>query len=363
LSRPQPGSGLNRRRLGACALLALPAVITRPAQAARSVTFAGYGDWFQTAFDRSILGPFRKAHRDIAVFYYPVGNSFQGLTMLRDQRARPAADIVLLETGMAAQAHTEGLLDPLDPAALPVMKDLIPQAIRPGLAGPALMLNSLAIGYNTDMIGSAGKPPVPRSWPGLWDPGYGRRIALQTPPDPLGLAITAMAAALFGDGNPKTSLDIAMTALSQLAPRVALWDPLPDVYTAIAMGDAGIGPCWNARAQFQAGQTPGRLAATIPEEGSPYLTTTINLVKASPQSEAAKTLIAWLLAPEAQRLLAQTMAFAPVNTKADLPPAVLARAGATPAMAARRMEMDWVSIAAMRDQITAVWRQRLQADQ
>jgi ABC-type thiamine transport system substrate-binding protein len=210
-------------------LLALPAIITRSAQAARSITFAGYGNWFQTAFDRSILEPFRKAHRDITVFYYPVGDSFQGLTMLRDQRARPSTDIVLLETGMAARAHTEGLLDPLDPGALPVMKDLIPQATRPGLAGPALMLNSL--------------------------------------------------------------------------------------------------------------------------------------VKGSPQAEAAKTLIAWLLAPEAQRLLAQSMAYAPVNTKADLPPSVLARAGATPAMAARRMEMDWVSIAAMSDQITAVWRQRLQADQ
>ncbi|HEY1413977.1 MAG TPA: extracellular solute-binding protein, partial [Rhodopila sp.] len=341
----------------------MPALITRPARAARGITFAGFGGWFQTAFERSILEPFRKAHRDIAVFYYPVGNSFQGLTMLRDQRARPSVDIVLLDTGVAVQADKEGLLDPLDPAALPVMNDLIPQAIRPGLAGPALMLDSLAIGYDTGMIGAAGKLPAPRSWRGLWDPSYGRRIALQTPPDPLGLAITAVAAGLFGDGNPKTSLDIAMNALSQLAPRVAMWDPLPDIYTAIAMGDVGIGPCWNARAQFQAEQTPGRFAATIPEEGSPYLTTTINLVKGSPQPDAAKTLIAWLLAPEAQRLLARTMAYAPVNPKADLPPDLLARAGATPAMAARRMEVDWVSITAMRDQVTAIWRQRLQVNQ
>ena len=41
--------------------------------------------------------------------------------------------------------------------------------------------------------------------------------------------------------------------------------------------------------------TPGRFAAIIPEEGGPYLTTTVNLVKGSQQPEAARTLIAWLL--------------------------------------------------------------------
>ena len=92
----------------------------------------------------------------------------------------------------------------------------------------------------------------PRLWRDLWDPFYGRRIALQTPPDPAGLAMTAVAAALFGNGNPKTSLDIAMTALSQLGPLVALWDPYPDAPSAITGGDATIGPCWNARAQLQA---------------------------------------------------------------------------------------------------------------
>jgi putative spermidine/putrescine transport system substrate-binding protein len=348
-----PGPGLTRRRLGACAVLALPAIITRPAKAARSLTFAGYGGWFQTAFDSLILEPFRKTHRDIGVFYYPAGNSFQTLTLLRGQRAFPSTDVVLLDSGVAAQATTDGLLEPLTPASLPVMKDLIPQAILPTSAGPALALNSLALGFNPGLIT---RPP--HTWRDLWDPSYGRRIVLQTPPDPLGLAMTAVAAAMFGGGNAQTALDIAMNALSQLAPRVALWDPVPDVYTAITTGDAGMGPCWNARAQSQASQTPGRFTSNIPDEGSPYLTMTVNLVKGSPQSESARTLIAWLLSPEAQRLLTETMSYVPVNTKADIPAAALARAGATPSVAAKRIEMDWVSITAMRDQVTAAWRSR-----
>jgi putative spermidine/putrescine transport system substrate-binding protein len=236
---------------------------------------------------------------------------------------------------------------------MPVIKDLIPAALIPAVAGPAMVLDSLAMGYSPAQVARA-----PRSWRNLWDTAYGQRIALQTPPDPAALALTAVAGALFGGGDLFHSPEVGHTALAQLAPRVILWDPVPDIYTAIAAGDAGIGPGWNARAQNQAALTPGRFAATIPNEGSPVQVTTVNLVKGSPQPEAARALIAWLLAPEAQKLLTETMYFAPVNTKADMPAASLARVGATPAMAARRMEMDWVTVDAIRDQITVAWRKR-----
>jgi hypothetical protein len=52
------------------------------------------------------------------------------------------------------------------------------------------------------------------------------------------------------------------------------------------------------------------------------------------------------------------MFFAPVNAKVDIAAAALARAGATPALAAKRMAMDWVAVDAVRDQITAEWRKR-----
>jgi putative spermidine/putrescine transport system substrate-binding protein len=351
--RPCPERrNLTRRRLLASAALATPAVISRPARAAtRQITFAANGDWFQNGFDSLVLDVFRKAHPDIAVFYYAVGNSFQGLTLLREQRGFPATDVMLLETGVAARALEEGLLEPLDAGSMPVMKDLVPQAIVPNLAGPALMLDSLALGFSPSPT-----MPAPRAWHNLWDAGTARRIALQTPPDAVALAMTAVAAALFGRGDPKTALDIAVSALSQLGPRVVMWDPYPDIASAIAGGDAGIGPCWNARAQFQAAHAPERFAAIIPEDGTPYLATTVNLVKGARQPDAARTLIAWLLGPEAQRLIVESMAYGPVNAKLELPAPLLAHAGATPAMVARRIELDWIGVTLMRSQITAAWR-------
>jgi putative spermidine/putrescine transport system substrate-binding protein len=349
----QPPPALTRRRLGAGALFASSAIVLRRAKAARSVTLMAFGGWFQTYFDRVIVEAFRKAHPDIGVFYYPVGNSFQMLGVLREQRFLPSTDVVLLETGVAAKATAEDLLGPLSPEAMPVLKDLIPQAAVPGVAGPALVLDSLAMGYNPAQVAQA-----PWSWRNLWDPAYGRRIALQTPPDTAALALTVVAGALFGGSDLQRSLSVGINALTQLAPRVVSWDPLPDIYTAIAVGDAGIGPGWNARAQHQAALTPSRFAANIPDEGSPVRIITVNLVKGSPQPEAARILLAWLLGPQAQRLLTETMFFAPMNARADIAPASLARVGATPAMAARRMAMDWVAVDGIRDQITAEWRRR-----
>ncbi len=331
----------------------MPAIIARPARAAREVTIIGAGGWFQTAFDTTVLGPFRKAHPDIAVFFYPLGNAFQVLGLLRGQRAAPSSDIALVETGVAARATTEGLFSPLDAATMPVIKDLISQAIMPGIAGPALMLDSLALGYNPARVKRA-----PQTWRNLWDPSYGPRIALQTPPNPVALALTAVAGGLFGGGTAAQSLDSGLTALAQLTPRVVLWDPVPDVYSAIAAGDADIGPGWNARAQNQAALTPGRFGAAVPGDGSPIVATTINLVKGAPQQAAARTLIAWLLGPEAQKLLTEALYFAPVNTKADISGASLARAGAAPEMVAHRKEMDWATVDAIRGQIAAAWRKR-----
>ena len=370
---------LSRRRLTFGTLLAIPAVLSRSALSApavspspgpapgprpgnaapkvapaiRTVTIAGPPGWFQAAFDSQILGPFRKLYPDIAIFYYPTGNAFQTLALLRSQRQYPSTDVVLLEAGVAARAATDGLLEPLSPDTMPVIKDLVPQAIMPDLLGPGLVLDSLALGYNPGLIAQP-----PRFWRNLWDPAYGSRIALTTPPDPLGLAMTVVAAKIFGGRDQAVSLDIGLTTLTRLIPRVAIWNPVPDVYTAIALGDAAIGPVWNARAQNQAAQTPGRFAALIPDEGSPYLMTTVNLVKGAPQPDAARTLIAWLLGPDAQRLLAETMFLGPVNATALVAKTTLSQVGATEAMAARRIEMDWVGVTKVRDQITASWRAR-----
>lgn len=343
------------RRQAATGLAAVSALSRAPdvraADATRRVTIAGFDGWFQDAFDAKILPAFRKANPGIGVDYVPLSNSIQAFGLLRGQKQRPATDVVLMEAGVAAFASAEDLMVKLDAAALPAIDDLIPAAKVPNVAGPGLYLDSLAMAYEPSRL-----PQAPRTWRNLWDPAFGKRIALQTPPDPAALALTAVAGSLYGGEDFVRGLELGVVALRQLLPHIVAWDPVPDIYTAITVNDADIGPAWNARAQFQATQYPGRFAAAVPDDGSPFQTVTVNLVKGAPNRDAGLTLIGWLLGPEGQRLLTEAMFLAPVNGKADIPSPALARAGATPALVARRIELDWHVLIGVRDQIGAAWR-------
>lgn len=343
---------MHRRRFTA-SLLAAPAVLSRSARAATPpIAVAGFAGRFQAGFDAHVLGAFRKSHPDIPVNFYPFGNSIQIWGLLHGQAQAPKIDVALLEAGVAIAATGDTVLEKLDAATVPVIDDLIPGARIPKAAGVGLMLDSLALMYNTNQL-----DVEPAGWRDFWDPDIVKRIAIVTPPDPLALALSAMAGRLYGPNiDFLRGLEVGITALSHLLPRIALWDPYPDIYTALAYGDAAAGAVWNASARYQMAQTPGHLAAIVPDDGTLCRITTVNLVKHGPSPDGARVLINWLLGPEGQKLLAETMYFAPVNPKADIAPEALAKAGAGTDTVARRFDVDWYVLDSIREQMPAVWR-------
>lgn len=343
---------MHRRRFTA-SLLAAPAVLSRSAWAeTQPVAVAGFAGRFQAGFDTHVLGAFRKSHPGIKVNFFSLGNSIQIWRLLHGQTPALKVDVALLETGIAIAATADGVLEKLDPATMPVLNDLISWAHIPKAAGVGLMLDTLGLLYNTNQLAVP-----PKTWRDFWDPGIARRIAMVTPPDSLALALTAMAGRLYGPNlDFMRGLEVGLVALSRLQPRIVMWDPYPDIYTALAYSDAAIGPVWNASARYQMAQTPGHLAAVLPDEGSLCRSITVNLAKNAPSSVNARLLIDWLLGPEAQKLLVEKMYYAPVNPKADIAPGALMKAGADPATVARRFDVDWYALDAVRDQMPAAWR-------
>jgi ABC-type Fe3+ transport system substrate-binding protein len=329
----------------------MPAIVPA-ARAARTITFAGMGEWFQAGFAANLLPLFRKTRPDLDVFYYPVATFAQTVALLRAGRTAPPFDLVMLDPVSAARAALEGLLETMAPASMPVLKDLYPDALTTDEHCPVMAWDTFALGFNPGMV-----PAAPRNWRDLWN-GIYARIAVQTPPDPAGLALTQAASSVFGGTGDLNALNIGLTALTQLAPRITLWDPRPDIYTAITFGDAAIGPGWLGAGQAQARQYPGRFAMAIPDDGSPVRPFLLGAIKGAAQTEAGKVLAAWLLGQDAQRVMAETMFLAPVNQAASIPAPILARAGAAPAVVGRRMPTDWVKMMLIRDQLAAEWRRR-----
>ncbi len=328
------------------------ALLPRRARAANTITLIGYGEWFQPAFEQAVIVPFKKAHPDFDVFFYPVTNALQTLGLLRGQRIAASIDVALMDIAIARQATLEKLLDPVTPAALPVLTELTPAALPANVDAPVMAWDTLAIGYSRDLVNT---PPT--SWHGLWDGAY-TQIALPTPPDLAALAFTQAASTAFGGHGDLPSLNVGLNALTTLAPRVSQWNPRPDIATAVAFGDAAIGPVWNGMGQAQARKMPTRFGVVLPGDGSPALPINVALVKNAPRADGGRALVSWILGREAQTAITEIMALAPANASADPSQVALAGAGATPEMVARRMATDWTIMMAIRDQLAAEWRRR-----
>ena len=188
---------VTRRRLGVIAAGgALPQPFVRRAAASVRLSIAAPGGVFQQVFQAAVIDPFRRLRPEIGVNYYPTSNAAQILGLLRQHQRAPQFDAVVLSPRIGAQATAAALLEPLRPETMPVLGELVPAALMDGLAGAALMIDSLAIAHVPDAT-----PRAITSWRILWDPGAVSRIAVPAPPDPVGIGLTLVAAALFARGG------------------------------------------------------------------------------------------------------------------------------------------------------------------
>lgn len=344
----------RRRLLLATAGTALATPFIRRAHAVTGeITLAAYSGIFQENYEPAVVEPFRRANPGIKVTYYSMGNSAQALGQLRAQKAAPQVDLVMMDVSVAKAASDEGLFEPVTAEQLPVLKDLSPRAFTPGVHAPAVTFDNLVMLYSPERV-----KPAPTSWKVFWDPKYKEQIALNGVPDIVGLGFLMMANKTFG-GDDYRKLDRGFEAVANLAPSVLSWDPKPDAYTFIVNGTASLGVGWNARGQLYSALSNGKLAATLPDEGSLFQINVLGLVKGARQPEAARLFLAHALGAEAQKSFTERMFYAPVNMKAQISPAAAAKTAASPERQAQMLPVDWLEVAKFRETVTQQWRRQV----
>ena len=158
----------RRHLITATAGMALATPFIRRAHAVQgAITLAAYAGIFQENYEPAVVEPFRRAHPGIKVTYYSMGNSAQALGQLRAQKAAPQVDVVMMDVSVAKAASDEGLFEPLDPASMPVLKELSPRAFTPGVHAPTVTFDNLVLLYSPERV-----KPAPTSWKVFWDPKY-----------------------------------------------------------------------------------------------------------------------------------------------------------------------------------------------
>ncbi len=325
-----------------------------PGAAAQPVklTVAMYGGNWGDAFRSCVAEPFTKA-TGIAVTP-EIGTSTTTLAKLQQQKAAPAIDVAWMDGGISELAYQAGVVDNLDPSAIPNLKNVMPKAIyRSGGISYAVGSGyySLGLTYSTKEVRQA-----PTSWKDMWKPEYAGAVAVPSPANSSGVPFVMFMAKVWRVDPANLAPIYARLAALDTA---LFFDSSGAATNAFQSGEAVIGAHFNVGA-WDLIDKGVPIGFVVPKEGAWATDARLHLVKGSRNKLAAEKFIDTALTPQAATCLA---------TKLYLGPAV--QGVKVPADVARKLPwgvngsvdslslFDWSVINARRAEITDAWNRQV----
>ncbi|RGP35292.1 ABC transporter substrate-binding protein [Pseudotabrizicola alkalilacus] len=338
-----------------CALAATTLLVStahaQPTEVSGEITLSAYSGIFQDKYTEAVIKPFQEKFPGVTVNYFASNASSVMLGNLRSQASDVQTDVVIFDVSTSLIGNKEELLAPLSVADIPNLADLLPQATVQEGFGPAVTFDNLVLVYNTEAITTK-----PDSLSVLWDPQYAGKLAVTSMPSILGSGLMVMTSAMLGEDYTQ-SVEQSAAKLAELAPAVQTFDPKPDSYTLVINGTVSLATGWNARAQYYADESAGKLDVVLPKEGTILQINTINLIKGAKNEAAAKAFINYALSPEAQAAFTEAMFYAPVNAKADVSPEATARTVA--GQLEQILPLDWAWAATKSEEWNQIWKRQI----
>jgi putative spermidine/putrescine transport system substrate-binding protein len=246
----------------------------------------------------------------------------------------PVYDVLHANANEQWRAADMGLvMESITAAEVPNIADAYDYAASDKTAGVVIFTSAIGLGYRTD----SGMPP-PTSWKDLANPDYaGRRGGYQIPVNSLGQAHLMMLGQIYGDGMQ--DLDAAFTALEELKP-IRLVDFTGQMEKNLLSGEVVIGVIHDSGILRYTGQNEP-IAFAAPEEGVLALEQVLNVTTGSQVKELAYAYIDYMLRPDVQKKLSETVWYSPANRNVDLAPEYGQALLDTPAEVDTLIQPDW----------------------
>lgn len=296
---------------GAAASLAL-AACAMSAHAQNQITVAWYGGNWGDAFNACVAEPYTKA---TGVKVVPeIGTSSTTLAKLQQQKGAPAIDAAWMDGGISEVAAAADVLDNLDPARIPNMANVGPDAIyKSGSQTYAVGTGYYSLGllYNKQKVKF-----VPTSWEDLWKPEVADAVTIPSPSNSGGVPLIVLFHRMMK--APKDDYAPVFKKIKEL--KVASYfDSSGAASNAFQSGEAIIGAHFSAAA-WDLIDKGLPLAFVVPKEGVWATDARLHLVKGSPRREQAEKFINTALTPEAAACLAQKLYLGPAVKNVKVPP-------------------------------------------
>jgi putative spermidine/putrescine transport system substrate-binding protein len=316
---------LRIERFGSVAVLAVLALISGtsppPAEAADTISVGGLsgGIWAES-FRAAILEPFGK----VAQVQVKSEEGISGVTLakMRQQRDNPQFDIVYMDRGISDQAIREGLVEPVEPASLTHMADVIPEAFVKDKKGQIMAVSlvywGIGIAYNTKEI-----KQVPSSWLDLAKPDYKGRLGVYSTDNSIAFPMLVTLAELKGGGV--ANMDPAFKMVSELGKQGAVFFG-GSVAGGNLLSSGEVSVATLASTQVWDLQSKGfPIAYAVPKEGCIANDIRMHIVKGTKNKAMVEKLLDFSISKSVQEDLTGRLLTAPVNTKVSLPDEVRAK--------------------------------------
>lgn len=303
---------LNRRnalKIGGAfgAALMAPAVLTRHAFAADTLTVADPGGPYSPGYRKAFYDPFEKATGvkviNVARDAEPVAQ-FRAMVETRSY----SWDVCTLSLAARDIVQARDLLEPIGIASADI-PGVMSEALTPTWLG--VDVYSTVMAYRGDKFGSGASP---QSWADFWNVGKfpGRRSLRKSPVDTLEQALLA-------DGVPLDKLypldvERAYASLEKIKPNVDVWwTGGAQSSQLIQSGEVDMIGLWNARAQAA---IDGGAAVKIVWNQGLYSIEGWGIPKGSPRADLARRFVKFCADAKQQSLFTEFLAYGPTNLKA-----------------------------------------------
>ncbi|HWL80373.1 MAG TPA: extracellular solute-binding protein [Roseomonas sp.] len=321
---------LNRRTLlgAAAGTLAMPALVG--AQEANTLRITGWGGAWGEVMRSKHIPTFEKAHNctvevDTAFPFVP--------KLLASPRGRPVYDVLHTNSNEQWSVYEQGLVEQRpDLKLVPNAAQTYPYATSDSIVGIVIFTSAIGLAWRRDRIQTA-----PTSWKDFWKPEYaGKRASYVIPANSLGQALFMMAGKVYGKGFK--DLDAAFKAMEAVKP-VRLFDFTGGAENAILAGELDIAVLHDTAVYRNQDKVPVEFAA--PSEGIMALEQVLSVTTGTPKKALAHEWINFMLSPDVQRSMAETVWYSPVRSDVTLAEKYRGKLLTTPEQVATLVQMPW----------------------
>ncbi|QKH37405.1 ABC transporter substrate-binding protein [Achromobacter pestifer] len=318
----------------------------------QKITVAWYGGNWGDAFRACVAEPYTKA---TGVAVVPeVGTSTTTLAKLQQQKGAPTIDVAWMDGGISELAAAAGVLDALDPAGIPHLKNVIDQGVyRNGDSAYAVSTGyySLGIAYNTKEV-----PQPPTSWKDLWKPEYAGAVAIPSPANSSGVPFIFFLARVFSvDPSNLAPLYAKLASLDT----ALFFDSSGAATNAYQSGEAIIGAHFNVGA-WDLIDKGLPIGFAVPKEGAWATDARLHLVKNAPNKAAAQKFIDTALTPDAAACLATRLYLGPAVKDVQVSKDVARKLPWGADGSVKDLSLfDWNLINSRRAEVTDAWNRQV----